>query len=128
MSDLKPRGVAIVLDGVERHLLFTLNAIDEIQENFGKPLGEVIGEITSGDPSNKRLQEVTAILLNNEAERVNRHEGAEKFPQVTVQEVGDMIGLDNLLEVTKALLRAYGISIPEPEDESPNQTGGQQNS
>ncbi len=36
-----------------------------------------------------------------------------------------MIGLDNYYEVMKALLKAYGISMPEvDEDEDPNQKSG----
>ena len=46
MSDLKPRGIPIILDGVERHFLFTLNIIDELQDKYGKNLYEIIEDLT----------------------------------------------------------------------------------
>ena len=49
MSDLRPRGIPVVLDGVERHFLFTLNIIDEIQDRYGKTLHEVIADLAKAD-------------------------------------------------------------------------------
>ena len=65
-------------------------------------------------------------LLNEEAERAKR-KGLEEIPtSVTLQDVGDMIGMDNLIDVTAAILVAYGYSFPEAEEDDPNQESGQQ--
>lgn len=128
MSDLKPRGIPIVLDGVERHLLFTLNTIDELQDRYGKSLDEIISDLTKEEISSHMLRDVVTDLLNDEADREKRLSLDIQHAQVTTQDVGEMIGLDNYWEVMSAVLRAYGISLPEPEDGSPNTVSGQTNS
>lgn len=124
MSDLRPRGVPIVLGGVERHFLFTLNIIDEIQDKYGKNMHEVIEDLTHEEVFEHTLRDLTVILINDEAEK----RGNETLPLVTEQEVGEMIGLDNYYLVMATILKAYGISLPEPdEDNDPNRESGQQN-
>lgn len=45
------------------------------------------------------------------------------------QEVGDLIGMDNIVEVTAAVLSAYGYSLPKADEEdNPNRESGQQSS
>ena len=126
MSDLRPRGVPIVFDGVERHFLFTLNLIDEIQEKYDKNLLKVLDQMVKEDQSEHTLRDITMMLLNDEAERAKRR--GEEIPKVSEADVGEMIGLDNYWDVVKAILEAYGISLPEPEEEDPNQESGQQSS
>ena len=46
MSDLRPRGIPVMLNGEERHLLFTLNAIDAIQDEYEKTLNQRLDDIT----------------------------------------------------------------------------------
>lgn len=128
MSDLKPRGIPIILDGVERHFLFTLNIIDELQDKYEKNLYEIIEDLTKNEESGHLLRDVVTILLNDEAERAERRGIQDPPAWVTQQDVGEMIGLDNYWDVTAALLRAYGVSLPELEDEDPNQESGQTNS
>lgn len=129
MSDLKPRGVPIVLEGVgERNLLFDFNAIDELQEKYSKNLLEILNDMTqSGTKDVSLFRSVVTILLNAEQERLLLLHG-EEIPVVTERAVGGMLGLDNYTEVLRAVLKAYGISMPEPEeDENPNAKSGQQN-
>ncbi len=125
MSELKPRGVPITLDGVERHFLFTLNAIDEIQdhykkfdengENVGLNLLQVLQAMTSADNMNdtgKYLRFVVMVLLNDEADRTN------EFEEVTEKEVGEMISLENYALVMNSVLAAYGVSMPDADEDS----------
>ncbi len=61
-------------------------------------------------------------LLNDEAER----SGKEGQKQYTEKEVGWLITQDNATEVTLAVLKAYGLSLPEPDEyASPNGKSGQ---
>lgn len=122
MSDLKPKGVPLTLDGEERHLLFTLNVVDEVQEHYDCALEEVIDRLTDKKESAKTLRYLTMVLLNDEAERAHQ-EGQKTY---TEKEVGWLITQDNVLEVTVAVLKAYGLSLPEPDEfASPNGEGGQ---
>lgn len=126
MGTMKPRGVPVNFDGQERMFLFTLNTIDEIQEETGKTMQEIMEELTEDRGKRETLKYVVMTLLNEEAERAKR-KGLEEIPtSVTLQDVGDMVGMDNLIDVTAAILVAYGYSFPETEEDDPNQESGQQ--
>lgn len=127
MSDLRPTGIPIVIDGVERHLLFTLNVIDKIQDKYGKPLSDTLTDVTNSELSDHLLRDVLIILLNDEVERENYKNPECGLKSVTEQEIGWFLCRDNQYEVIIQILKAYGISIPEPgEDEDPNAESGQQ--
>ncbi len=115
MSDLNPKGVLVVLGGEERRLLFTLNAVDEIQDHYDCSLEEVIDRLTDKRESVKTLRYLVMALLNDEAER----SGKEGQKQYTEKEVGWLITQDNATEVTLAVLKAYGLSLPEPDEYAP---------
>ena len=127
MSDLKPRGVPIELDGETRHLFFTLNIIDQLEEEYDQTLYEIIEELTVAEQNNHMLRDIVTVLLNCEAERNARLRADTAQLTVSQEDVGNMIGLDNYYEVLKAVMEAYGISIPESEegDEAPNEMSGQ---
>lgn len=127
MSDLKPKGIEITINGVDRRILFTLNAIDKIQEKYGKPLHEVIDEITKFDLSNHALRDVLLILLEDEAERESVRNACYMPEEMTEKEMGWFLSLENQVEVTKLVLMAYGVSLPEPDESDPNVESGQQN-
>lgn len=122
MSDLRPTGVPVEIEGVERHLLFTLNVIDDIQEHFNMGLAQVINRLADEELHTETLRYVLRALLNDEAER----SGGE-LKQYTDKEIGWIITLDNQIEIVILILKAYGISLPEAEDGEidPNQMSGQ---
>lgn len=120
MSDLKPKGVPLILGEEERHLLFTLNVVDEIQDHYGCALEEVMDRLTDKKESSKTLRYLVMALLNDEEERSGK-EGRKAY---TEKEVGWLITQDNVIDVTVAVLKAYGLSLPEPDGyESPNAEG-----
>lgn len=123
MSDLRPRGVPIVLDGEERHLLFTLNVICELQDRRDKALNEIMEELADEKKSPYAMREIVTLLLNDEAERTEKKSGVQ-HEKVTEREVGTMVAMDNYSEVMRAIFRAYGQSFPEPEDNDPNPESG----
>ncbi len=121
MSDLRPIGRAVMLDGAERHFLFTLNVVDEVQDHYDCSLEEVINKLTDKKESIKALRYLTMALLNDEAERSPQAE----LKTYTEQEAGWLITQENVLDVTMAVLQAYGLSLPEPDEfASPNGEGG----
>ena len=127
MSDLRPRGIPVMVNGEERHLLFTLNAIDAIQDKYEKTLSEVLDDIINKEITDHTMRDVLLILLNDEVERENYKQKGQKLEEATEREIGWMIGLDNQGELVEKILRAYGASLPEPEEEDPNQESGQMN-
>lgn len=131
MSAIKDGRFPVELGGKERHLLFTLNALDEVQDRFGgyDKLNEVF------DRSNKDWIKNTkwlfALLLNEGAD--------EGEPEVTEKQVGRWIHMGNIAEVQNAMLLAFAVGTrgtTEPTDEEPdeenegtdegNTTGGQE--
>ncbi len=124
MSDLRPRGTPVAIDGEERHLLFTLNAIDEIQDHFDAPMSDVWDKLTDKRESEKTIRYLVCTLLNDEAAREQRN--GKELKSYTEEEVGWAITIGNVNEIMMALLDAYGLSLPEPdEDDSPKAESGQ---
>lgn len=115
MGSMNPRGIAVEFEGEVRHLLFTLNVIDEIQEIYDKTIHEVVVAVADDDVNSGGLRKLVTILLNDEARRSEKTD--KPIEKLTEYEVGDLIGLDNYQDVLIALLKAYGASLPEAEDE-----------
>lgn len=88
MSVFKPRGIAIVLNGEERHFLFTLNMIDQIEEKYDKPLLEIIEDVANDTGSGHLLRDLVVMLLNDEAERNRRMQSSVEYATVTAEDVG----------------------------------------
>ena len=129
MSDLRQRGIPVVLDGVEHRFLFTLNTIDSIQDETDKNMKDIMMDLADEESSNKTLIYLVKTLINHEAEREKRKNPDCALETVTDQEVGDLIGMDNIVEVTAAVLSAYGYSLPKADEEDdPNRESGQQSS
>ena len=124
MSDMNPKGESLVFGGETRYLLLSINAIAEIQDHYDMTLDEVVGMLTDKREAVKVLRTVVTILLNDEADRKKR-EGYE-LKHYTEQEVGWLITQEDISEILLAVFRAYGLSLPEPDEfESPNVTSGQ---
>lgn len=119
MSDLRPKGIPIELEGVERHLLFTLNAINELQEYYKEDLSSIIDKLTDKTEAVSTLRQILTTLLNDEADRELAMNGNE-LKQYTEKEIGWLVTLDNQEQILLAILAAYGISLPEGDDELPN--------
>lgn len=127
MSDLRPKGVPVMIDGVERHLLFTLNVIDNIQEHFDMTLEEVIDLLTDKRKSNQTLKTILMMLLEDEVERKEYTGGAGELKKYSQKEIGWLVTVDNVTEILLAVLKAYGLSLPEPGDDFPNLESGTMN-
>ena len=64
MSAIKDGRLPIVLDK-ERHLLFSLNVLDEMQDRFGG--FDTLAEVLSGKEGIKNLRWLLTLLLNEGA-------------------------------------------------------------
>ena len=126
MSDLRPQGIPVELGGVERNFLFTLNVIDQLESQYDMTMLDIFEKAMQKEGFSGTIQDIVLALLNDEEERTRYENPDTTLKKTTKQEVGWMVNMENLGKVRIAILRAYGISVPEPED--PNQEGGQQNS
>lgn len=123
MSDLRPKGVEVELGGQKRNLLFTINAIDEIQERCNAPLIDVmqyVAKAADGKMDHETLDNFRAIV----AALVN----SEKEEYYSEEEVGRFLTLANYKPTAWKMLEAYGISLPDPdEDDEDEEEDGDEN-
>lgn len=125
MSDLKPRGVPVTVCGEERRLLFTINAVEEIQETLDMPILEAL-DIMANDMERQYtfIKKILTVLLDSEADLVKLQTGKD-LRRFTEKEVGLLVGTDNKLDIVLVILQAFNNSMPESSgDDDPNQTGG----
>ena len=117
MSAIKDGRYPVNIGGKERHLLFSLNALDEIQDKFGGY--DKLGEVFNQDNKDwiKNTKWLLALLIN---------EGAEDGDQeVTEQQVGRWIHTGNILTVQTAILKAFSVGTSgdeEPKEEEPGES------
>lgn len=83
----------------ERHLLFSLNAINEMQDKFGG--FDRLDEVLAGKDSIKNLRWLLTVLLNEGTE--------EGEPELTEKQVGKMIHTGNFLEVKSSVFKAFSM-------------------
>lgn len=125
MSAIKDGRFPITLDK-ERHLLFSLNAIDEMQDKFGG--FDRLDKVLSGKDSIKNLRWLLTLLLNEGAD-----EGEEELSE---KQVGKLIHTGNFIEVKTAIFKAFSMGnngTEEPinreneENEEENDTDSEKN-
>lgn len=101
MSAIKDGRYPIELGGKTQHLLFSLNALDEIQDKFGgyDKLAKVLNQDNKDWIKNTKW--LLALLINEGAE--------EDEPEVTEKQVGRWIHTGNIVEVQSAILKAFAV-------------------
>ena len=122
MSDLRPKGAQVEIGGVNRHFLFTLNAIDTIQSEKGMPVSNVMELLQDEAEVPGTVRYLATVLINDEIDRKNART-KENTESMTEKEVGWLIDISEIGKVADAIMTAYGISLPENEDEDPNASG-----
>lgn len=119
MSAIKDGRFPIVLDK-ERHLLFSLNAIDEMQDKFGG--FDRLDKVLSGAESIKNLRWLLTVLLNEGAE--------EGEAELTEKQVGKLIHTGNFAEVKTAIFKAFSMGntgSPEPPEQDEEEDDAEDN-
>ena len=117
MSDMRPSGIAVTVGGVERHVLFTLAAVDEIQSKWNLPVSEVIAKMSDEMEVYPAMLSIISALINDEIARNNLGD------PVTEEELKRQITVPECDGIIAAILMAYGVSVPEKdEDEDPHLT------
>lgn len=101
MSVIKDGRYPVEIGGKTYHLLFSLNALDELQDKFGGY--DKLAEAMSQDNKDwiKNTKWLLAMLINEGAE--------EGEPEVTERQVGRMIHTGNITEIQEAMLKAFSV-------------------
>lgn len=129
MEILKQMGEPLNIDDKERHLLFTLNVIDEIQEHYDKLISDVLSEMLGESEEQRRksysvLRYVVTALVNEDVE-IHNEASEDKWQNVTEEYIGRRLNNRNYGEVALRVIRAFQRHLPESDDNDPNQTTGQ---
>lgn len=113
MSAIKDGRTTIMLDK-QRHLLFSLNVIDEVQDRFQDI--EALPAKLQGKNGIKTLRWLLTLLLNEGRD--------EAEPELTEQQVGHMIHVGNMAAVKDAIFASFTVgnggaetAHAEPDDE-----------
>lgn len=118
MSAIKDGGYTVTIKGKEYRLLFTLNALDEIQTKFGgyDELDKIFNQ------SNKDWIKDTKWLLTmliNEG-LLEEDENAALF---TEQQIGRLIHVGNLTEIQRAIYASFAAGAAGDGESSKNIDG-----
>lgn len=115
MSAVKDGGYVVTLKGKDYRLLFTLNALDEIQTKFGgyDNLNEIFNQ---SNPDWVKDTKWLLTLLINEG-LLEEDENAEIMEE---QRVGRLIHVGNLAEIQRAIFASFAAGTAGDEESSGN--------
>lgn len=105
MSNLNTKGAVINLDK-ERHILFDLNALCEIEDKYGD-IYKAISSLSS-QPKMNDIRYMLYVGLCHEDDNL------------TDKKVGKLITLQNVTDVIEAVGKAMDMSLPDKKEESEN--------
>jgi hypothetical protein len=101
IKDVKSKAVKITLtDGVEREIRFTLNAMAELEDRYGS-VDEAFKQL-----DNNSIKALRCVLWAGLI-----HED----PSLTEQQVGNLIDIQYMQNLTASLGAAFDANMPEPE-------------
>ena len=114
MRELRPKGVPINFDGYDRHFLFTINVIDELQEEYDKPIIEILTEAANIDVKNhSTLISVVTALVNEDVE-IHNEETGENWPKVDKKYISRKITINNIDKIIAAITKSFVSGCERP--------------
>ena len=128
MSDLRPTGAPVEIGGREYKVLFTIGAIEAIQETCNKALVETMPAIVNVANFGTKAEDVKTFY-NVIAAFLTVDTGKK----VTSEEIDGIMKPVEMQQIAIRLMEAYGFSMPDPdseddsedeEEEDPNQKTG----
>ena len=112
MSDLRPTGAPVVIGGQEYNILFTIGAIETIQETCNKALVETMPAIanvanyrTDADDLRTFYNVVAAFLT------------VDSGKKVTADDIDGIMKPTEMQKIAITLMEAYGFSMPDPDSD-----------
>ncbi len=116
MSDLRPASTKIKLGDKEYGLLFTINAIDEIQDKFDCPIAEISELMKDYKHQFKVLRFMVTTLIN---EAIDDAESGE--PHVDERFIGRKLTPENIPGLKTSVFSSFTSGLPvTDEDVDPN--------
>lgn len=127
MSDMNPKPIEIKFDEKIYKVTFNINVIDDVQNHFNTPLGEICSLLADDVNICGNVRYILTSLLNDAIEEQEFVIG-EKIPKLTEHEVGRKINIENFGYFQNKVFEAFGISMPEfnEDDDLPNMTSERQ--
>lgn len=121
MSAIKDGGYTVTLKGKEYRLLFTLNALDELQDKIGgyDKLNEVFNNKNKDWVKNTKW--LLTLLINEGL--LEEDENATLF---TEQQVGRLIHVGNLAEVQRAIYSSFAAGTAGDGEEGEDSEGAEE--
>ncbi len=111
MSAIKDGRYEIELNGKKYHMLFSLNALDAIQDKFGG-YDKIDTAMSEGKDMIKNIRWLFALLLNEGRE--------DDEPELTEQQVGRLIHVGNLNDIKGAIINAFAFGATGGEENNEN--------
>jgi len=127
MRVLKPQGIPVNFDGIERHFLFNINVIDEIQEHFDTDIISAINLIINDKDSELKKKAYDnlcyfVMVLANEDTRIYNKTAKEKRENIDIEYLKEVITHRTAQELLAAILKAFNGSMPQDDNDDPNST------
>ena len=122
MSDMKPKGTDIIIDGKEFGMRFTLSAADDIQEHFDIPLQKLADVFKDEMNTFKSIRFIITTFINADIDCKNDESG-EKIPHVDETWVGRHLDVGSINELMTQIFAT--VSGGAPNTDGPNTKGGQ---
>lgn len=116
MSDLQPKPHKVKIGGEEFGLLFSLNAIDEIQDHFDIPITDLTSMLEDERTIFKNLRYLLTVLIN---EGIDDEESGREH--ITEKWLGRKVTANNMRSLIKDILLAFSEGSPEGEEDDPNE-------
>lgn len=114
MKTLKPEGVDINFDGINRKFLFNINVVYDIQEHFDTSIEEVIQNIYNKKDKNSKydykLLAYVAVALSNEDTRIFNKTSAVKREMIDEEYITTKIPYLSIRKIVDAVFKAYMTS------------------
>lgn len=122
MSGLRPKAIAINLGGEEYGLLFSMQAVEEIQEHFDRPVTDLLEILSDPMKMYGSGAYILSVLINANISRLN--EDGENRPFIDEKYVGRHLTTGVFGTARNMIFKAFADTSPESKGDSNPQKGG----
>jgi hypothetical protein len=131
MRILKPVGIEIDIDGKDRHLLFNVNVIDELQEHFDLYIGDILNALLDSQDKEKQkafydsIAFILAVLLNEDVRIHNKNNPNDPWEKITEEYLKEEVLTNSTsATITLEILKSFNGTLPKSEEDDPNLKSG----
>ena len=132
MRILKPVGEVLQFDDKERHLLFNVNVIDQLQEDYDTDIVDIINTIFELKDKEKKkksygmLAHVLMVLLNEDVRLHNKYNPDDQWEELSEEYIRtEVLSNTTSKNIAILILLSFNGSMPKSDDTSPNEMSEQ---